>query len=940
MEGKEMMDLEAACTDRPENRMRNLFRKDRNEHGNDPPPEAGETTQEPGMWSSAAGPWVLLFGILAPAAAIYSSAALNFEGIWHLLLRQPVETLVESTLVLSLPLANYFTWKAICKKDSRHPIRTGLINGTATGTSLIAAGISLAALALGYPMLDSANIAHPLFFAAIASISLLAGGTSIFLADKMRRAKETRGARIRTIIYSVLGALLSLAAVAGSEAMNTYIRFAEQMATADSGAGRLPWLTSLRNLNPEKDLRMEIADPRSAGLAGLFIKFDDATAKQLYFTVTGMPYKHSETADLAMQSDDYLHRHVVGSPVSGLSLTRSQLSGTLSADSLSSTFDWTFVFKNKTFGQQEARAEIALPPGSVASGLTLWIDGEPRKAAFGATDRVQAAYKWIVVNHRDPALVTDLGRGRVLLQCYPVPAQGELKVKLRITAPLKLEDATTAAVNLPRFVDSNFAISGDNSIRLRSNRALETNLENVRSIKGVNGDNIIAGSMKESSLSNSSLAVRVTRPSVFGAIAAIDPLSKDKSYMIETVKEVPARIPNHLVVVLDGSVSINKHKNEIINALSTVPSSVSASLVFASDAQSSQVDSLPLAEALKKLAEPTLRLSGGQDNLQALIKGAEEAGDVNNGAVLWIHGPQPGFNQEMYIMTPFASKPAFYDLDIDNGSTNMNDFLKNHREIGPFQPVARTSTVEKDLKHMLAKWQPGGKDYDISFSRAKSIPAGTTLAKEQAGELSSLWALGETNKLISQNKTADAAEVAVRYGLVTPVTGATVLESKSDYQKFGLTEQGSPRAKMQEEVRTAAQQYNSAGDAFSSTDSQQAPMLQGAVNGTITPQAGDATIVQGINTAGSVRVNNLANLEALINIIANGLELVLVLWGAATAVSGVLGRSTLTLIPGCRTRVGPKVQIVVGLLIACIGLSLPGCLNWLLASARDANCFS
>ena len=51
-----------------------------------------------------------------------------------------------------------------------------------------------------------------------------------------------------------------------------------------------------------------------------------------------------------------------------------------------------------------------------------------------------------------------------------------------------------------------------------------------------------------------------------------------------------------------------------------------------------------------------------------------------------------------------------------------------------------------------------------------------------------------------------------------------------------------------------------------------APQLKGAGNSTIGPQGQDATEIRGVNTAGTVRVNNLANLEALLNIIANGLE--------------------------------------------------------------------
>lgn len=47
----------------------------------------------------------------------------------------------------------------------------------------------------------------------------------------------------------------------------------------------------------------------------------------------------------------------------------------------------------------------------------------------------------------------------------------------------------------------------------------------------------------------------------------------------------------------------------------------------------------------------------------------------------------------------------------------------------------------------------------------------------------------------------------------------------------------------------------------------EAPRLQGETNGTIGPQGADATMIQGINTAGTIRVSNLANLEALLNLI-------------------------------------------------------------------------
>ncbi len=140
--------------------------------------------------------------------------------------------------------------------------------------------------------------------------------------------------------------------------------------------------------------------------------------------------------------------------------------------------------------------------------------------------------------------------------------------------------------------------------------------------------------------------------------------------------------------------------------------------------------------------------------------------------------------------------------------------------------------------------------------------------------------------------------------------------------------------------------YSSQGDtgwqnnsSFKNTGSQtqqynmgQAPMLQGATSGTIGPQGADATVVMGVSTAGTVRVNNLANLEALLNIIANGMEILGIAWGGPTMIMGFMHMaagshdSMKRVLSGCAGVTG--------------GLATPGAINWLVASARDANLFS
>lgn len=111
-----------------------------------------------------------------------------------------------------------------------------------------------------------------------------------------------------------------------------------------------------------------------------------------------------------------------------------------------------------------------------------------------------------------------------------------------------------------------------------------------------------------------------------------------------------------------------------------------------------------------------------------------------------------------------------------------------------------------------------------------------------------------------------------------------------------------------------------------------APTLQGASFGTIGPQGGDATYITGINTAGTVRVNNLANLEALLNIIANGMEILGIAWGGPTMIMGFMHMAA-------GTQDAMK-KVLFGCAGVTGGLATPGCINWLVASARDANLFS
>jgi len=99
---------------------------------------------------------------------------------------------------------------------------------------------------------------------------------------------------------------------------------------------------------------------------------------------------------------------------------------------------------------------------------------------------------------------------------------------------------------------------------------------------------------------------------------------------------------------------------------------------------------------------------------------------------------------------------------------------------------------------------------------------------------------------------------------------------------------------------------------------------------------GDATVIQGVNTAGTVRVNNLANLEQLLSVLASVIQIAgigLAVFLASEALQKgelKLGKLNLTKSKG----------LAAALVLAAAGACSPQFVNWLVASLRDANIFS
>ena len=94
-----------------------------------------------------------------------------------------------------------------------------------------------------------------------------------------------------------------------------------------------------------------------------------------------------------------------------------------------------------TWGQKEAIYSFQLPEGSVATSLSLWVNGIERKGVLTTKEKAKAAYNQIVgVEARDPSLMQWKEGNRIVVRVFPITMEMPRTFKCGFTTPLKLEN--------------------------------------------------------------------------------------------------------------------------------------------------------------------------------------------------------------------------------------------------------------------------------------------------------------------------------------------------------------------------------------------------------------------------------------------------------------------------------------------------------------------
>lgn len=104
---------------------------------------------------------------------------------------------------------------------------------------------------------------------------------------------------------------------------------------------------------------------------------------------------------------------------------------------------------------REAIYSFQLPEGSVATSLSLWVNGVERQGVLTTKEKAKAAYRQIVgVEARDPSLMQWKEGNRVVVRVFPIRHDLPRTFKCGFTTPLKVMDS--------KMVYSSLSIKGPN----------------------------------------------------------------------------------------------------------------------------------------------------------------------------------------------------------------------------------------------------------------------------------------------------------------------------------------------------------------------------------------------------------------------------------------------------------------------------------------------
>ncbi len=740
-------------------------------------------------WTKPYGGLALTFGVIIPGITILIELVTQMCADAFF---DPLPTWPMTLLVAAVPIANLHLWYASRSEANVSPWALRFYGATLL-ISLIYALIML-------PLYPLAVIG--IIYFGIGLLPMAPLFTAIFMGLGISRLSEVHSSIWKHFFTGMgIGLVLLIAADLPTSATRIAINMAEKSDDTDAA-------TLMRWIGSEDDLLRLAhgATGRAGGLSSIILTgewgFDlwgnglaneTMTARRLYFRTTGRAYNSSENAGILKTGrqrwiwDGDQGGDVVGGHVDTLSLVSSRIDGSISAGNNVAYSEWTVEIANKDSRGGEARFTMVLPEGGVASRATLWINGEPREASIAGRAEVKAAYKKIVQRQRDPLLVTTSGNGRLLVQAFPVPANGVMKFRIGFSAPLSIANDGARSIAMPAIVEQNFRITDDlkHSIWMEGDIPIRQTGWAVSTAK--DGATRLRASLEDQEL-------RLKRPRIMAEkidgpvfmTATID--SGKKGPLVAVQQSITRKRGNSLggiTILLDGSTSNENAAEALSDALDGIATKTPVGLLIAAD-DPIIVDRAPWSETQKAKFVDAIAdadFVGGIDNIPTLVNALENSLGGED-VILWVHGPQP---------VEFAASKSVLEQSLERGGAVKPKLLRYQATPGrtftvqgaaifeTAREVSPSGNVETDLRALLSDITSTEPSWQIERSATQKEGPGSP-------HIVRLWAAKELAiaALYEGEEREQAINLAYQLNIITPVSGAVVLETDQNYDENGL----------------------------------------------------------------------------------------------------------------------------------------------------------
>ncbi len=425
--------------------------------------------------------------------------------------------------------------------------------------------------------------------------------------------------------------------------------------------------------------------------------------------------------------------------------------------------------------QQEAAFTFYLPEGSVATSLSLWIEGKEEKSRLTTKSKADSAYVSIVkVERKDPALLHWQEGNTLTVTIFPCTPKENRRFKIGITTPLeKMGDVLVLK-----------SIYYDGPV---SNNIMETTVVEFESEKTIENINLPKGFKNE--LNQRFIYTGNYRP-YWEAECNVTPLSNqsftfnDRSYRISELSKQKEKFEPQ-IVFLDINKSWSKNEfDEIFKLLSNKKIFVHHDKLI--EANLNNKDEIFEILSKKNFSLFAFNVIKDIENSLVISKSTELSPNLSD-----LEGTD--FASELVNSINSTNNR----IELFQIGTTSSPYLKTLKELQIFNfhlgSIKELKSIIENEVFVKSNENPNQVDLDIAQI---SIIRDSVVQKSKAPDhLLRLFAYNKIMKDLGRNYFSknssyidNLVSVANEAFVVSPVSSLIVLETKKDYERFDISE--------------------------------------------------------------------------------------------------------------------------------------------------------